>query len=87
MESNYKKLLEQFRAHYKEKFGVQMDDDILYLLIRINELHKDLKRDIKNIPKVRFRNGWDYFLYGLGNWLIRLCIALFVALLVFIWST
>lgn len=69
METDYKKLLEKFRDHYKEKFEVQMDDDILYLLIRINELHKDLKKDIENVPKVRFRSGWDYFLYGLGrNW-------------------
>ena len=67
MENAYRKLVEQFRNHYKDKFGVQMDDDILYLIIRINEMHKDLKRDINNIPSVIFRTGWDYFLYGVGK--------------------
>ncbi|MGJ7030898.1 hypothetical protein [Niabella hirudinis] len=67
MENNYEKILGQFKMHYKEKFGVQIDDDILYLLIRINEMHKDLKKDIKNVPEIRFRSGWDYFLYGLGS--------------------
>lgn len=64
MESNYQKLLERFRVHYKEKFGVQIDDDILYLLIRINELHKDLKKDIKKVPEIHFKNGWEYFFHG-----------------------
>ncbi len=81
METNYQKLLEQFRSHYKEKFGVQMDDDILYLIIRINELHKDLKKDIKSVPELRFKSGWDYFLYGLGKF-YWICLALFVTILI-----
>lgn len=86
MEANYQKLLEEFRGHYKRKFGVQMDDDILYLLIRINELHKDLKKDIARIPDVRFTSGRDYFLYGLGRgtfWLLLISILSITAFVIF----
>lgn len=66
----YKKKLEEFRYLYFTKYGVKMDDEILYFFIRINEMQVDLKKDIKNIPKVTFKNRIDYFYHGLGQFLL-----------------
>lgn len=65
--NEYQKIIEEFRHHYKMKYDVELDDVTLYFFIRVNEMHKDLKKDIASIPTVRFRNGWDYFLFGLGR--------------------
>jgi hypothetical protein len=63
----YQKVVEEFRHHYKIKYGIELDDITLYFFIRVNEMHKDLKRDISNIPSVQFRSGSHYFLYSLGK--------------------
>lgn len=63
----YNNLVEKFRTYYKTKYGINLDDDIIYMIIRINEGQIDLKKDIRNISKVSFRSGWDYFLYGLAG--------------------
>lgn len=68
--TDYKKILEEFRTHYRNKYDINFDDEILYFFVRVNEMQKDLKRDIHNLPKVTFKTGWDYFLYGLGKWLM-----------------
>ncbi len=67
---DYKKKLEEFRYLYFTKYGVKMDDEILYFFIRINEMQVDLKKDIKNIPKVTFKNKMDYLYHGLGQFLL-----------------
>lgn len=63
----YQKKLEAFRHHYHTKYNIKLDDEILYFFIRVNEMQLDLKREIKAIPKLTFKSGWDYFLYGLGR--------------------
>ena len=68
--TDYKKILEEFRTHYLNKYDINFDDEILYFFVRVNEMQKDLKKDIYNLPKVTFKTGWDYFLYGLGKWLM-----------------
>ena len=68
--TDYKKILEEFRTHYRNKYDINFDDEILYFFVRVNEMQKDLKKDIQNLPKVSFKTGWDYFLYGLGKWLM-----------------
>ena len=68
--TDYKKILEEFRTHYRNKYDINFDDEILYFFVRVNEMQKDLKKDIRNLPKVTFKTGWDYFLYGLGKWLM-----------------
>ena len=68
--TDYKKILEEFRTHYRNKYDINFDDEILYFFVRVNEMQKDLKKDIRNLPKVTFKTGWDYFLYGLGKWLL-----------------
>ena len=80
----YQKVVEEFRHHYKMKYGIELDDVTLYFFIRVNEMHKDLKKDIANIPQVRFRSGWDYFLYGIGRslkWIILMaCVTVLILL-------
>ena len=68
--TDYQKILEEFRTHYHNKYDINFDDEILYFFVRVNEMQIDLKRDIRNLPKVTFKSGSDYFLYGLGKWLI-----------------
>lgn len=68
--TDYQKILEEFRTHYRSKYDISLDDEILYFFIRVNEMQKDIKKDIGRIPKVTFKTGRDYFLYGLGKWLI-----------------
>ncbi len=42
--TEYEKKLEQFRSHYKIKYGVELDDVTLYFFVRVNEMQKDLRR-------------------------------------------
>ena len=65
--TNYDKVLEAFRVHYFIKYGVRLDDEILYFFIRTNEMQRDLKKEIRDARKPAFRTGTDYFLYGLGQ--------------------
>ena len=60
--TQYQELLEDIRHLYRQKYGLGLDDEILYLIIRINELQVDLKKGIKGVQKVAFRRGIDYFL-------------------------
>ena len=68
--TEYQKIMEQFRTHYRNEYGINLDDEVLYFFVRVNEMQSDLKKDIRNLPKITFKTGWDYFLYGLGKWLI-----------------
>ena len=83
--TDYQKILEEFRTHYRNKYDISFDDEILYFFIRVNEMQKDIKKDIGRIPKVTFKTGRDYFLYGLGKWLVPslLVIIFFAAILFF----
>jgi hypothetical protein len=73
--NDYQKILEEFRTHYRNKYNINFDDEILYFFVRINEMQSDLKKDIRKLPKVTFKTGTDYFFYGLGKWLIPSLIA------------
>jgi hypothetical protein len=68
--TDYQKILEEFRTHYRNKYNISFDDEILYFFIRVNEMQTDLKKDMRKIPKVTFKTGKDYFFYGLGRSLI-----------------
>ena len=68
--TEYQKVLEQFRTHYRNEYGINLDDEVLYFFVRVNEMQSGLKRDIHKLPKITFKTGWDYFLYGLGAWLV-----------------
>ena len=68
--TEYQKVLEQFRTHYRNEYGINLDDEVLYFFVRVNEMQSGLKKDIRNLPKITFKTGWDYFFYGLGAWLV-----------------
>lgn len=83
--TDYQKILEEFRTHYRNKYDINFDDEILYFFVRVNEMQKDLKKDILKIPKVTFKTGWDYFLYGLGKSVIpSLIVTVFFSTLFFV---
>ena len=63
----YQQLKEDFRHHYFTRYGIKLDDEILIIFIRINEMHRDLKKDIRRTPQVHFRNSRDYLWYGIGK--------------------
>ena len=65
--NDYNKVLEIFRQHYFIKYGVKLDDEVLYFFIRINEMQYDLKKDISALQEPTFKKGYEYFLYGLGR--------------------
>ena len=82
--TEYQKILEQFRTHYRNEYGINLDDEVLYFFVRVNEMQSDLKKDIRNLPKLTFKTGWDYFLYGLGKWLVpSLAVTIFLSTLFF----
>ena len=85
--NNYHKILEEFRTHYRNKYDISFDDEILYFFVRVNEMQMDLKKDIRNVPKVTFKTGWDYFLYGLGKWLIPSLVVAVFFLALFLMNT
>lgn len=66
-QAEYKELLEELRHRYRQKYNAVLDDEILYLVIRVNELQVDLKKEIREIQKVTFKKGIDYFWYGVGK--------------------
>jgi hypothetical protein len=82
-ERDIKNILEDFRLVYFKKYGKQLDDELLYILIRINELNasvikafdKDITRLEKKIDELKkevkhqvsYRTKWDYFVHGLGK--------------------
>ncbi len=62
------RLREAFRHHYYSRHGIRLDDELVLLLIRMSEMHRDLRREIRRSPRVAFRHGRDYFWYGFGRW-------------------
>lgn len=72
----FKKKIEVFRAHYKSEYDVELDSETIYFFIRVNEMQAQLERKIEKIPEIRFRSGWDYFLYGLGRAFLWICLVL-----------
>ena len=68
--NEYQKRVEEFRTHYYTKYDVKLDNEIIYFFIRVNEMQSDLKNQIADIPKLTYKTGWDYFLYGLGKFTI-----------------
>ena len=88
--TKYDHLLEELRLRYKRKYNKALDDEILYIIIRLNELQLDHKRDILQVrkdiakkPVISFNRSQDYFFYSLGQ-AVTYGTALFVGLLVFV---
>lgn len=65
--NDFQKRIEEFRSFYWIKYNVKLDDEVLFFFIRVNDLQMDLQKQIKEIPELKFKTGWDYFMYGLGK--------------------
>lgn len=88
--TKYDDLLEELRLRYKKKYNKALDDEILYIIIRLNELQLDHKKDflllrkeIAKKPWVSFARSKDYFFYSLGQAVTYGCVLL-IGLLTFI---
>ena len=80
MSEKEKNIITDFRHFYYKKYNVMLDDEILYMLIRMNELQvavenkqKHLEQSISELRKevktqIAFKTKWDYFVYGLGKY-------------------
>lgn len=82
--NDYKRILEEFRTFYKTRYDVHLDDEILYFIVRVNEMQVSLKKEITNIPKLTFKSGKDYFMFGLGKTILPAAIFL-ISCMVIIW--
>lgn len=85
MEKN-QRIMEDFRHLYFTRYGIKLDDEILLILIRINEMHRDLKKEINKSPKVQFRNSRDYLWFGIGRIMGIVLAVLLVANILFLLS-
>ncbi len=82
------KILEDFRHRYYQKYNVRLDDELLFIFIRLNELNVSVNNDFKrlsvNIEQLKkevhnhiaHKSFWDYFIYGLGKSLVPAIISL-----------
>ncbi|AYD49062.1 hypothetical protein [Arachidicoccus soli] len=82
--NDYKRTLEEFRTFYKTRYDVTLDDEILYFIVRVNEMQVSLKKEITSIPKLTFKSGKDYFMFGLGKTILPAAIFLIVCIVI-IW--
>ena len=92
--TRYDDLLEEIRLRYKRKYNKNLDDEILYIIIRINELQLDMKKDLAEMKKemkkkqsLVFTRGTDYFYYGAGaaiNYALLIGCLLIVSLLLYL---
>ncbi len=81
----HQRMREEFRHHYFTRHGIKFDDEILILLIRISQMHRDLRREIRRTPPLQFRSGRDYLFYGVGRVAgVTISLLLLVTLLVLI---
>ena len=61
------RLREEFRHFYYTRHGIRLDDELILLLMRMSEMHRDLRREIRRTPRTAFRHGRDYFWHGFGR--------------------
>jgi hypothetical protein len=66
--SRYDRQLESYRHHYYTRYGIRLDDELILMLIRISELHGDMKKELRTQPRIQFRHARDYFWYGFGQY-------------------
>ncbi len=67
--TDYARVLEELKHIYKQKYGVVLDRELLYVIVRINELQVAVNKKMDTITKVSFQSGKDYFYYSLGKYL------------------
>jgi hypothetical protein len=60
--SRYDKKLEIFRSHYFTNTGKKLDDELFYIIIKMREVHADLKKILNSIKFFSPRPGTTFYL-------------------------
>ena len=63
----HRRALEEFRHHYHIRHGIRLDDEVLFILMRVAHMHRELRREIRQRPTLQFRTSRDYLFYGMGR--------------------
>ena len=63
------RMLEEFRHFYYTRYGMRLDDEVLLLLMRMSEMHRDLRQEVRRRPVLQFRTTRDYLWHGFGRML------------------
>ncbi len=79
--TDYARVLEELKHIYKQKYGVVLDRELLYVIVRINELQVAVNKKMDTITKVSFQSGKDYFYYSLGKYLAFIILGIGLTLL------
>jgi hypothetical protein len=91
--NEFQKRVEEFRSHYLVKYGQQLDDEILYFFIRVNEMQHDFKRQLLDLKREVVKQN-ELAQESRGNFIIKfwkpsaiiLLIILQVSMLVFLFQ-
>ncbi len=65
--SRYDRQLEYYRQHYYTRYGIRLDDELILMLIRISELHGDMKKELRTQNTIQFSHAREYYWYGFGH--------------------
>lgn len=77
--NKYNDLLEELRFRYKQKYGKIIDDDLLILIVRMNELEVSVKTQIEQIQHPNIESKFDLFCFTLGK---KLSIATIIIMII-----
>jgi hypothetical protein len=76
--------LEEFRHFYLTRHGMRLDDELLLLLMRMSEMHRDLRREVRRRPVLQFRSPREYLWHGFGRVLGLLALLWAIAMTVLV---
>lgn len=65
--SKYNALIEELRRRYKIKYGQTIDDDLLIMIIRMNEMEVSLNQQIKQIQQPILKSKLELLFFTLGK--------------------
>lgn len=78
---SYDKIVKELRHRYELKYEKVLDDEIIYLIVRMNELEVSLKEEIKKIKEPKASTKLELFVFGLGKVSIPIVLSIILALL------
>lgn len=65
--TKYNALIEELRRRYKLKYDKTIDDDLLIMIVRMNELEVSLKQQIKQIQQPILKSKLELFFFTFGK--------------------
>lgn len=63
----YRQIKESIRSNYKKAFDTDLDDDILYILIALYEVNKNISKEIRRIETPKISSKSDIVVYWLSK--------------------